>query len=82
MVRLVFRVSHPDVTATADVRFTLRDRRGTVLRRRTLCDVDVTARHAWRLRAPDLRGVYVVVAVATLDTGQVSRPATATMRVR
>ena len=81
-VRLAFRVSHPDVTATADVRFTLRDRRGTVLRRRTLRDVDLTARHAWRLRAPARRGAYVIVAVATLDTGQVSRVATATLRVR
>ena len=82
VVRLAFRLSHPDATATADLCFTLRDRCGTALRRRTLRDVDVTARHAWRLRAPAGRGAYVIVAVATLDTGQVSRPATATLRVR
>lgn len=55
--------------------------RHPVRRRRTLRDVSVDARHGWRLRAPARRGAYVVVAVATLDTGEVSKPATATLRV-
>jgi C1A family cysteine protease len=82
VVRLAFRLSDPDVTVTAAVRFTLRSRQGEVLRRQTLRGVDVTSRHAWRVRAPSHRGAYVVAAVATLDTGQVSKTATATLRVR
>ena len=82
VVRLAFRVSGPDATVTADVRLTLQTRRGKVLRGRTLRGVDVTSRHTWRVRAPSRRGAYVVVAVACLDTGQVSKRATATLRVR
>jgi len=80
--RVGFRVGHQDATATADVRLTLQTRGGAVVRRQTLRDVSVDARHGWRLRVPAHRGAYVVVAVATLDTGEVSKPATATLRVR
>ena len=53
--RVVFRLSGPDAAVTADVRFTLQTRRGKVLRRRSLRDVDVTTSHAWRVRAPSRR---------------------------
>ena len=79
--RVWFRIGHPDTTVTADVRLTLRTRGGAVVRRQTLRGVSVDARHGWRLRAPAHRGAYVVVAVATLDTGEVSKTATATLRV-
>ena len=82
VVRLAYRVSDPDATVTARVRFTLRSRQGRVLRTRTLRGVDVTSRHTWRVRAPAHRGAYVVTAVASLATGQVSKTATATLRVR
>jgi C1A family cysteine protease len=82
VARIVFRLTHADPTTTADVQLTLRTRRGRVLRRQTLHDVDVTTRHAWRVRTPSKPGACVVRAVASLDTGQVSRPATATLRVR
>jgi len=80
--RVGFRVGHPDTAATAEVRLTLRTREGAVVRRQTLRDVSVDARHGWRVRTPAHRGAYVVMAVATLDTGEVSKPATATLRVR
>jgi len=76
-----FRLRSPDTTVTADVRFTLRTRRGKVLCRRTLHGVGVTAGHTWRVRVPAQRGAYVVSAVAGIDTGEVSRPATARLRV-
>ena len=50
--RVTYRVGHPDTTATVDVRLTLRTRGGAVVRRQTLRDVVVDARHGWRLRAP------------------------------
>ena len=81
-VRVAYRVGRSDTTATVDVRLTLCTRGGAVVRRQTLRDVGVDARHGWRLRAPARRGAYVVVAVATLDTGEVSQAATATLRVR
>ena len=55
---------------------------GAVVRRATLRDVSAAELHAWRVRAPARRGTYVVVAVATLDAGEASKPATATLRVR
>ena len=82
VARLTFRVTGPDATVTADVRFALRTHRGKVLCSRTLRGVDVTAGHIWRVRAPARRGSYVVAAVATLDTREVSKRATATLRVR
>ena len=82
VVRLAYRVSDPDATVTVRVRFTLRSRQGKVLRTRTLRGVDVTSRHTWRVRAPSRRGSYVVTAVASLVTGQVSKRAAAALRVR
>jgi hypothetical protein len=82
VVRLAFGVQAPGATGTADIRFTLQTRQGKVLRSQTLRGVDAISQHTWRVRAPSHRGAYVVVAVATLDTGQVSKTATATLRVR
>ena len=78
----LLRVDYPDTAATVDVRLTIRTRGGTVVRRQTLHDVSVGARHTWRVRAPARRATYVVVAVAVHDTGAVSKRATATLRVR
>ena len=82
IARVVYRVARPGAGSTADVRLTVRTRAGAVVRRQTLHDVSVGARHIWRVRAPALRASYVVVAVATLDTGGVSKRATATLRIR
>ena len=82
VVRIAFRVGHPDALSGADVRFILRTRRGAVVRRVTLRDVSDAGPNAWRVRAPARRGTYVVVAVATLDAGGASKPATAKLRVR
>ena len=80
--RVVFRVARPGAGSAADVRLTVRTRRGVLVRRRTLHDVSIGARHTWRVLAPRRRATYVVTAVATLDTGAVSKRATATLRVR
>jgi C1A family cysteine protease len=82
VVRIPFRVVHPGAATAADVRLTLRTRQGAVVRRQTLDDVSTGARHTWRLRTPSRRGSYVIVAVARLDTGQVSKKATASLRCR
>jgi C1A family cysteine protease len=82
LVRVAFRVKRTGAATTADVRFRLQTARGRVVRHQTMQGVDVTIGHTWSVRTPARRGAYVVVAVATLDTGEVSRPATATVRVR
>ena len=53
-----------------------------MVRRQTLRDVSIGTRHTWRVLAPARRATYVVAAVATLDTGAVSKRATAALRVR
>ena len=80
--RVVYRVAHPGAGSAADVRLTVRTRRGVLVRRQTLRDVSIGARHIWRVLAPARRATYVITAVATLDTGAVSKRATATLRVR
>ena len=82
VARVSYRVGYPDAASTADVRLTIRTRGGAVVRRQTLRDVSVGARHTWRVRAPSRRAAYVIVAVAVHDTGTVSKQATATLRVR
>jgi hypothetical protein len=82
VARIVFRVAPADGGSTANVRLTVRTRGGVVVRRQTLHDVSIGTRHTWRVLAPARRGTYVVAAVATLDTGAVSKWATATLRVR
>jgi C1A family cysteine protease len=82
VARVVFRVAPADGGSTANVRLTVRTRSGAVVRRQTLRNVSVAALHTWRVRAPTRRATYVVAAVAILDTGAVSKRATATLRVR
>jgi C1A family cysteine protease len=82
LARVTYLVSCPDAASTADVRLTIRTRGGAVVRRQTLRDVSVGARHTWRVRAPARPATYVIVAVAVHDTGTVSKRATATLRVR
>ena len=52
VARVDYRVGCPDAATTADVRLTIRTRGGAVVRRQTLRDVSVGARHTWRVRAP------------------------------
>ena len=61
VVRLAFRVDHPDAAAIADVRLTLQTLQGKALRSQTLRNVDVTSGHTWRVHAPGHRGAYVVI---------------------
>jgi C1A family cysteine protease len=82
LTRVAFRLSDPDATVTADVLLTLQTRRGKVLRSRTIHEVDAGALHTWHVRAPSRRGDYIVTAVASLDTGEVSKETTAGLRVR